>query len=209
MDIKKLSLEIFIIILASLVLGVSVGFDNMSLAYTAGISFLIIIGANVLIKKIVGFFLEINVRTKFWSWYRYGFRKDSHFKKPVPMLWIPLVGSLFSRGVFWWLAILEFDVTAKTERVAKRHGLYRFTQVTEWHIAWIATWGIILNFALAIIAYITGFEMFARLSLYFAAWSIIPLSGLDGSKIFFASKGLWITLATITLIILSWGLAVL
>jgi len=209
MDIKKLSVEIFIIVLASLILGVSVGFDNAPIAYTAGISFLIIIGANVLIKKIVGFFLEINVRTRFWSWYQYGFRKDSHFKKPVPMLWVPLLGSLFSKGIFWWLAILEFDVTPKTERVAKRHGLYRFTQVTEWHVAWIAAWGIILNFALAIIAYIAGFELFARLSLYFAAWSIIPLSGLDGSKIFFASRGLWITLATITLIILSWGLTVL
>ncbi len=209
MDIKKLSVEILIIALASLILGVSVGFDNLPLAYAAGLSFLIIIGANVLIKKTVGYFLEIKVRTKFWSWYQYGLRKDSHFKKTVPMAWIPLLASLLTKGLFWWLAILEFDVEPKTERVAKRHGLYRFTQVTEWHIAWIAAWGIILNFALAIIAYIAGFELFARLSLYFAAWSIIPLSGLDGSKIFFSSRGLWITLATITLIILGWGLTVL
>jgi len=209
MNIKKLLTEIFIIVLASTVLAVSVGFNNTSLAYTAGISFLIIIGANVLIKKIVGFFLEIDVRTKFWSWYQYGFRKDSHFKKAVPMLWIPLLASLLSKGIFWWLAILEFDVTPKTERVAKRHGLYRFTQVTEWHIAWIAAWGIILNFALGIIGYVAGFELFARLSIYFAAWSIVPLSGLDGSKIFFSNRGLWITLATITLIILSWGLVVI
>jgi len=209
MDIKKSSTEIFIIILASLVLGVSVGFNNISLAYAAGISFLIIIGANVLIKKIIGYSLEINVRTKFWSWYQYGFRRDSHFKKPVPMIWVPLLASLLTKGLFWWLAILEFDVTPKTERVAKRHGLYRFTQVTEWHIAWIAAWGIILNLVLGIIGYIAGFELFARLSIYFAAWSIVPLSGLDGSKIFFSSRGIWITLATITLIILGWGLTVI
>ncbi|MBU2576954.1 MAG: hypothetical protein KKF50_04495 [Nanoarchaeota archaeon] len=209
MDIKKSLIEIVIIILASLVLAVSIGFRDTSIAYTAGISFLIIIGANILIKKTVGYFLEINVRTKFWSWYQYGFRKDSHFKKPVPMIWIPLLLSLFTRGVFWWLAVLEFDVTPKTERVAKRHGLYRFTQVTEWHIAWIAAWGIILNLLLGIIGYIAGFELFARLSIYFAAWSLIPLSGLDGSKIFFSSRGLWITLVTITLIILGWGLTVI
>ena len=209
MDIKKPLTEIFIIILASLVLAISVSFNNIQIAYTAGISFLIILGANVSIKKIIGYFLEIEVRTKFWSWYQYGFRKDSHFKKPVPMVWVPLLASLLTKGIFWWLAILEFDVAPKTERVSKRHGLYRFTQVTEWHIAWIAVGGIILNFALGIIGYIAGFELFAKLSIYFAAWSIAPLAGLDGAKIFFSSRGLWITITTIIIIILSWGLTVI
>ena len=48
MNIKESLTEIFIIVLAALVLAVSVGFDNLPLAYAAGISFLIIIGANVL-----------------------------------------------------------------------------------------------------------------------------------------------------------------
>lgn len=116
--------------------------------------------------------------------------------------------SLITKGFVQWLAILESDVTPKTERVAKRHGLYRFTQITEWHIAWIATWGIIVNFILAIIGYIAGFELFAKLSIYFIAWSIIPLSGLDGAKIFFSSRGLWITLFTIIIIVLGWGLII-
>jgi len=209
MEIKKTLTEIFIIVLATIVLAISVSFNNISMAYTAGISFLIILGANVIIKKIVGYFLEINVRTKFWSWYQYGFRKDSHFKKPVPMIWVPLLISLFTKGIFWWLAVLEFDVTPKTERVTKRHGLYRFTQVTELHIAWIAAWGIILNLILGVVGYIAGFELFARLSIYFAAWSILPLSGLDGAKIFFSRRGLWITLFVITIIILGWGLTVI
>jgi len=209
MNIKDSLTEIFVVVLASLVLAISVSFNNISRSYVAGISFLIIIGANVLIKKIIGYFLEINVQTKFWSWYQYGFRKDSHFKKPVPMVWIPLLASLVSRGVFWWLAILEFDITPKTERVAKRHGLYRFTQVTEKHVAWIATGGIILNILLGIIGYIAGFELFAKLSIFFVAWSIIPLSNLDGSKIFFSSKKIWITIFTIILIILGWGITVI
>jgi len=209
MEIKKSLTEIFIIVLAALVLAISVSFNNTSIAYVAGISFLIIIGANVLIKKIVGYFLEINVRIKFWSWYQYGLRKDSHFKKPVPMVWIPLLVSLLTKGLFWWLAILEFDIAPKTERVARKHGLYRFTQVTEWHIAWIAAWGVILNFVLGIIGYIAGFELFARLSIYFAAWSIVPLANLDGAKIFFSRRGLWITLFIATIIILGWGLTVI
>ena len=209
MDTKKSLTEIFIIVLASLVLAISVGFDNISLVYSAGISFLIILGLNVLIKKIVGYFLEIDVRTKFWSWQQYGFRKDSHFKKPIPMIWIPLIVSLFTKGAFWWLAILEFDVVPKTERVSKRHGLYRFTQVTEWHVAWITAAGIILNLFLGIIGYVAGFELFAKLSIYFAAWSILPLSNLDGSKIFFASRTFWTILLTIILILLGWSLTII
>ena len=43
MDIKKSSTEIFIILLASIVLAVSVSFNNISQAYIAGISFVIIL----------------------------------------------------------------------------------------------------------------------------------------------------------------------
>lgn len=207
MNIKETLTEIFVIILASIVLSISTSFRDTTIMYTAALSFLIIISVNILVKKIAGFFLEIRVRTKFWSWHQFGFRKDMHFKKPVPMVWLPLLLSLFTKGFFWWLAILEFDVEAKTERVAKRHGLYRFTQVTEWHIAWIVVWGIIANLVLAVIAYITGFETFAKLSLYFAAWSTIPLSNLDGSKIFFGSRGLWMTVFVITIGMLIWGIA--
>ncbi|MFH1238336.1 MAG: hypothetical protein ABIH79_00315 [archaeon] len=208
MDIKEIGTEIFILVLAAIILAISVALKDSSIMYAATISFIIIIGANILIKKIIGYLFEIDVKTKFWSWYQYGFRKDAHFKKPIPMVWLPLLLSLITKGFVQWLAILEFDVTPKTERVAKRHGLYRFTQITEWHIAWIATWGIIVNFILAIIGYIAGFELFAKLSIYFIAWSIIPLSGLDGAKIFFSSRGLWITLFTIIIIVLGWGLII-
>jgi len=209
MNVKNVGVEIFTIVLAATILAISISFRDSAFLYPGIVIFLIIIGANVLIKKAVGYLLEIDVKTKFWSIYQWGFRKDAHFRKPLPMLWLPLLLSLFTKGLLWWMAILEFDITPKTERVAKRHGLYRFTQLTEWHVGWIAAWGIILNLVLAIIAYIAGFETFARLSIYFAAWSVIPLPGLDGLKIFFSSKGLWATLFTITMIILGWGLAVI
>ena len=208
MNIKEIGTESLVVILAAVILAMSIAFRDISTIYVSIISFFIIIGANVLIKKIVGYLLEINVKTKFWSWHQYGLRKDAHFKKPIPMVWLPLILSLLTKGFIQWLAILEFEVTPKTERVAKRHGLYRFTQITEWHIAWIATWGIIFNFVLAVIGYIAGFELFAKLSIYFIVWSIIPLSRLDGAKIFFSSRGLWITIVTIIAIILGWGLII-
>ncbi len=205
MDLREIRKESLIVLISSLVLALTISFkDNSILNYTF-ISFFIILSINILAKKIAGNFLETNVKTKFWRIYQWGFRKDAHFKTKLPMIWLPLILTLITKGIFWWLAILQFDVEAKTERVSRKHGLYRFTQVTEWHIAWIAIWGIIANLILAIIGYLAGFELFAKLNIYFAMWSIIPLSNLDGSKIFFSSRGLWITIFTILLVFFGWS----
>jgi len=209
MDTKENTKEIITIVLAALILALAVAFKDRKIFFAATISFLIILGVNVLVKKIVGYLLEIKVKTKFWSLYHYWIRKDMHFKKPVPMLLLPLLIALISKGYFLWLGILEFDVAAKTERVAKRHGLYRFTEVTEWHIAWIATWALIANFAIAIIGYIAGFELFAKLSIFFIAWSTIPIGNLDGSRIFFSSRTLWIIVFTAAMIMLAWALTII
>jgi hypothetical protein len=199
MDIKENGKEISVIILASIILALTVSFRNTDIFYMAIASFLFIITLNVFVKKIIGYFFETDVKTKFWTWYQFGFRKDMHFKKPLPMLWLPLILALFTKGFFLWLGILEFDVEAKTERVSKRHGLYRFTEVTEWHMGLIAIGALTANLTFAIIGYIAGLELFAKLSIYFIAWSIIPIGNLDGSKILYASRGLWTTALTITM----------
>ncbi len=209
MDAKENTKEILIIILASLILALTVAFRNRTLFYTAAISFLIILVINILTKKSIGYYLETKVKTKFWSIYQFGFRKDMHFKKPLPMLWLPLILTLFTKGFFLWLGVLEFDVEAKAERVSRRHGLYRFTQVTEWHMAWIVVWALTANFIVAIVGYVAGFELFAKLSIYFIAWSTIPIPGLDGSKIFFSSKILWAITFTIAIITLAWALTII
>jgi hypothetical protein len=200
--------ELFTIILATLILTLATAFKNTENFYPVLLSFAIILTLNILTKKIVGYHFETSVKTKFWTLSQYGFRKDMHFKHPIPMVWLPLLIALFSKGLIFWLAILEFDIKAKTERVAKRHGIYRFTQVTEWHMAMIVAWGIIVNLTAALMAYLMGFELFTKLSIYFVAWSLLPIGRLDGSKIFYASRVLWITISIITAIILGWGLII-
>lgn len=200
--------EIATILLATVILALAYSFKRTEIFYSALASFLVIISVNVIAKKIIGFHFETNVETKFWTWQQFGLRKDMHFKTPIPMAWLPLLLALFAKGSLLWLGILEFDIKAKAERVTKRHGLYRFSEVTEWHMALIAVWGIVANLIFAIAGYIIGFELFAKLSIYFIAWNVIPLGRLDGSKIFFASRGLWITVFTITAIILGWGLII-
>ncbi len=193
--------EIITIIIASAILGVSFsfpGFKNILLLITL---FFIIICINIIAKKIVAYYYEASIKTRFWKLYQFWFTEKSHFRKPLPMLWIPLIISLAFNGAIQWLGILEFDIQAKTERVSRRHGLYRFSQMAEYHIAIIAATGLIVNILAAIIAYFLNFTAFAQLNIYYAFWSIIPISSLDGSKILFGSKTLWTILFIITLIL--------
>ena len=205
MNIKENAKEIIIIILAAMVLSLAVSYKNFSIIYMSLASFAIILGVNILVKKMIGYHFETTVKTKFWSWYQFGLRTDMHFKKPLPMMWLPLALSFLTKGFFLWLGILEFDVAAKTERVAKRHELYRFTEVTEWHMGLIAVWAIVANLIFAIAGYILGFELFTKLSIIFIFWSTIPLSGLDGSKIFYASRALWTVAFVIATTLLIWS----
>lgn len=209
MEWKDLGKEAIIILVAAIILALSVTFLKIDQVFGIFVAFAVLITGNILIKKAIGYYLETDVTTRFWSWYQYGFRKDQHFKKPLPMAWWPLALSLITKGYLWWLAILEFDVKGRTERVSRRHGLYRFSEVTEWHMAIIAIFGIATNLIMAVIGYIAGFETFASLNIYYAFWSTIPLSSLDGNKILFGSKILWFITFIICAIFLGYSFMVI
>ena len=98
------------------------------------------------------------------------------------------------------MASLVFDVSPKVYRAAKRHGLYSFSEMTEYHLGIIAASGIIINLAAAIIGYLLGFSDFARISIYFTFFNMIPLSDLDGNKIFFGNTVIWSFLASLVVI---------
>jgi hypothetical protein len=172
------------------------------------IYFIIILLVNLIAKKFFAFNLETDVNLNIWSINHYGLTKRDHFNKPLPMIWLPIITSLISVGRFVWMPLIEFDVAPRPERVSRRHGLYRFTEVTEWHIALIATAGIFANLIIAVIAYFAGFEQFTKLSVAFAFWQLIPFSRLDGSKIFFGSKNLWLFLILVVGATLIWGLSI-
>ncbi|MBT3642548.1 hypothetical protein HN604_00440 [archaeon] len=208
-DKERIIQEIGIVILSAFILALTVSFSKFPIFYASLLSFAIIITVNVIAKKIAGYMFEIKVDIKPWTWYQFGFVSKMHFKKPLPMLWLPLIISWISKGTVWWLAVLEFDVSPKTERIARRHGLYRYTQVTEWHIAMIAMWSVIATIVAGIIGYVAGFELFAKLSIFYSVWSIIPLSSTDGSKIFFSSRLLWMFIASILAIFFFWGLVII
>jgi len=115
-------------------------------------------------------------------------------------MFLPIITSLVTLGNFVWMGSLVFDVKPEIHRAAKRHGLYSYSEMTEEHIGWIAAAGIAANLIFAVVGYLIGFSELARISIYFAFFNMLPLSDLDGNKIFFGSRILWSFLAALVLI---------
>jgi len=165
------------------------------------IAMLIIMVANVLVKKITSFYLESEIETRLWEIKRWGFSPHRTFKKGFTIgAVLPPLTSALSFSYFVWMASLVFDVKPKVHRAVKRHGLYSYSEMTESHIARIAASGILINLILSVVGYLVGFTLFAKLSLFYAFFNMIPLSDLDGNKIFLGSLVLYIFLAALILI---------
>jgi hypothetical protein len=195
---KEISSVLLIILLFALTISFLRSIE--SFLYTLLAVFLVVF-INILAKKITSFYLESEIEIKLWGIKRYGFKPDWHFKHPFPAgIFFPIIISALSFGNLIWMASLVFDVKAKVYRAAKRHGLYSYSEMTEWHIGLIAAVGVFVNIIFAVLGYLAGFPEFARLNLYFAFFNILPLSDLDGNKIFFGSPILWSFLAAVVLI---------
>jgi Zn-dependent protease len=198
MNIKEISF----IVLVSIVLAFAITLlSSLNSFFYFFLIVLILILINVLAKKITAFFLESKIEVKLWEVSRYGFKPSSSFNKPVPAGVIaPLVIAFITLGRIYWLASLVFEVKVKTSRAAKKWGTYAFSEMTEGHIGIIAGAGILATLVFALIGYLLGFEDFARISIFFAFFNMLPISDLDGNKIFFGSIVFWSFLAALTLI---------
>jgi Zn-dependent protease len=198
MKIKK---EIFVILGAILVLLVSVSLRRLNLFFGILLSMFIILTINIVVKKITAYYLGAKLETNVWEIRNIIKRKNKHTTNLFPIgAILPLVTSLITFGYFVWLAPLTFEVKPKVHRSSKKVGLYKFSEMTEDHLGLIAASGIIANLILAIGGYFIGFETFSVINIYFAFFNMIPISNLDGNKIFFGNSLIWITLSILTLI---------
>lgn len=194
--------EIISVIVITIILGFVISLvETFNLfLYTSLAVFLVII-INILAKKITAFHYDSEIEIKLWEIKRYGYKAHQRLKKPFPAgAFFPIITTAFSFGYINWMACTVFDVKTKIYRAAKRHGLYKFSEIPEFHIGLIAAAGIAANLLFAVIGYLINYPEFAKLNIYYAFFNMLPLSDLDGNKIFFANLTLWAVLATITLI---------
>jgi Zn-dependent protease len=200
--------EIFSIIIVSVVLafGITLAKDLYAfLLILLGVFIVILI--NTFAKKITGFYLDSKVEVRIWEFRRYGFKPEQRSRQPIPAgLIIPLLSKiiLFPLNGFLWMASMVFDVNAKKYKAARRHGIYSFSEITEDQIGIIAASGIIFNLIACVIFYMVGLPLFAKLNIWFVFFNMLPISDLDGNKIFFGNNVLWVVLAIISLIALGY-----
>ncbi|HTY44002.1 MAG TPA: hypothetical protein VMC80_02065 [Patescibacteria group bacterium] len=202
--------EVIAIIIATVIIGFSVSIFQDLKTIIQPINFLwtllavfVILLLNVLVKKIMALYYESEAEIKLWDIRRFGFKAHQHFKKPFPLgAVLPILSKiiLFPLKSVVWMASLVFDVNPKAYRASRRHGLYSFAEMTEYHLGIIAASGILVNLIAAVIGYLLGFSDFARLSIYFTFFNMLPVSDLDGNKIFFGNIVMWSFLASLVVL---------
>jgi Zn-dependent protease len=198
---KKEIISIFII---TIILGFSISvFKSLEAFLYSVLSILLIFTINITAKKITASSYDSEIEIRIWELKRYGFKKHQYFKNPLLLgALLPIISVVLLQGTFAWMASLVFDVKPKISRAAKKHGLYSFSEMTEWHIGLIATAGILANLFFALLGYLIGFPSqmkFSLLSIWFVFFNMLPISDLDGNKIFFGNLVLWTILSIIIL----------
>ena len=154
----------------------------------------------------MSYYVESEIEVKLFEIRKYGWTSGMQLKHSFPAgVFLPIIFSALTFGYFTWMAGLVFDVKAKIHRAAKRHGLYSFTEMTEYHIGLIAAAGILANLVFVVVGYLIGLPAqmnFVKLSILYVFFNMLPVYDLDGNKIFFGSLILWSFLAALVLVAL-------
>jgi Zn-dependent protease len=196
--ITKKEILAIVIIVAILSVSITLMGSLESFLYTS-LSIFLILTINIISKKIIASSLESEIEIRIWEINRYGFKKQKRFGTPfLAGAILPLISAIIFQGTLAWMASLVFDVRTKISRASKKHGLYSFSEMTEWHIGLIALGGIAANLFFALLGYLVGMPQkmnFTFLTLWFVFFNMLPISDLDGNKIFFGNYILWSVIA--------------
>jgi hypothetical protein len=199
--------EVAWIIIAIIILGFIIGFqvestDAAILNEKAFLIALIIILVPVLTKKTIAGHYNIKITHTILSLKRYGFYIRSKLKKPLPIgLIIPFFIGFVTLGLIKIMTILQFDVeNIPKKRALKKTGTHRYSQINDSDIAFTSAWGFWSLIVLTIIASLINQPELAKYSIYYGIWNLLPISNLDGTKLFFGSLINWIILAIVYIV---------
>ena len=218
--------EIATIIALTIIIGFIVSLvETFELFLYTLLSVFLIFMINITAKKITAFYYDTEIEIKLWKKEYVGvfyfFRAiplvsthpSQKLKRPFPLgAFVPIIVKVLSLGYLNWMACFVFDVKSKVYKAAKRHGLYTFSDVCELHVGLMAAAGILANLIFAVIGYFIGLPEqmnFVTLSIWFAFFNMLPISDLDGNKIFFGNLTLWAFLSSIVLIALVYSMLVI
>jgi len=186
-------------VLAALLMGYVFSLEKITFNYflISSLMALVILVVNLGAKKLSASLFDCNISFNLWTIKQFWFTKGAHFKKPFPM-WVvfPLILGWATLGTVKWVAVTVFD--ASPSPVALRR---RYSEISEWELALIAVSGPFANIVLALILQAFNLHEFAMFSALFAVLSLVPFGQLDGTKVLFGSRMLWIFSILLALII--------
>ncbi|MEK6935769.1 MAG: hypothetical protein AABW67_03200 [Nanoarchaeota archaeon] len=197
MSISFTKKECVWIIISILIMSFIIGFSekpNLSpilLLYSS-----VIILTSVLTKKIASGFYNITIEHTIWSFRQWWWAKRDYFNKPVPIgLILPFFFSIMSLGLIKPFTFLQFDAKNNIKtRVLRKRGEDRRYEINETDLAYTSAWGLWALIALATIASFLKQPEITKYAIYYGIWNLIPVSQLDGTKIFFGSLFNWLLL---------------
>ena len=184
------------------------------------IIFLVIILVNTIVKKLAADHFNMTIEYKIWEFQRTGWERGAKLKKPFPIgLVLPFTLSLISIGIIECFTFLQFEVKNNpVKRLLRKRGLYRKTEINESDPAFTVAWGSyallllsLVAIAISMILKPLGIIFFnlelsypllelAKYSIFYGFWNLLPVSNLDGTKLFFGSLLNWIILAVLFVI---------
>lgn len=217
--------EIKHILIATLILAFVFGFDDKqsTFAWSYWIKNLIIVAImsaiTILIHNQAHKFIakRFGGKTEFriWGLRRYGFAREAKLPvyldflrlKLIPIKFFPLgpiiavLTTLFSKGRFYIPLVESFEIEQeKHKRIGRQ-----FPNITEYEHSLISLAGPASNVLFALILQTinsTGiFDLFITMNILYAIVHLIPISNLDGTKILFGTKYLYLFMILVTLII--------
>lgn len=206
-EIAHIIFAIIVLIFAINFKSITTNTINLEQFLVKSVGITIIVFTSIFAKKLMAYYFETYTEEKIWQWQRFGFKRHHKLSTKTPMgLIAPFLVSFLSLGHFLWLAVLEFDIHVTPARASKRHEMYKFSELTDTHMSFIAGAGVIACLFLSIISYFANFPEITKLAVYYAVWSLIPISNLDGTKILFGNRIYWYTLSIITLVFLAYAI---
>src|SRR3989338_4930897 len=131
--------EIVQIIIAIATLGIVYGFKDLINSNFQAFSIIIgfsaiVIGINILSKKLMASRLDADVEHEIWQVKRYGFHPGDNFKKSISAgILLPLFVSIITLGFVNLTTVMTYETRALKRRAAKRFGPYSFTEMTDFH----------------------------------------------------------------------------
>jgi len=158
----------------------------------------LIILTNLITKKIFSNYFSIKIEQGVWKVQRWGFYTRSYFKKPILAgLIFPFLISLISLGSIRILTFFQFEPKNFYEkRILKQRGAKRKSEMNESDIGLTAAYGFYSLLFLSFIGILIRFPELAKYPIYYNLWNLLPLSNLDGAKVFYGT-------------ILNWGILII